>query len=75
MHFITRGFTFLHDNNKYYHVRFNDTNHLIICNLYHRSFNSFMNYHRDFSKIFLFDWMKDYQWFGTSRLLKYYAIN
>ena len=34
-----------------------------------------MNYHRDFSTIFLFDWMKDYQWLGTSRLLKYDAIN
>ena len=53
-HFITTGFTFLHDKNNYYHVRFNDTNRLIISNFYHRSFNSFMNYHRDFNSIFTF---------------------
>ena len=34
-----------------------------------------MNYYRDFNTIFTFDWVKDYQWFGTSRLLTYYAIN
>ena len=73
-HFITRGFTFLNDQNNYYHVKFNDTNRLIISNFYHRIFNSFMNYHVDFNTIFTFDWKKDYQWFGTSRLLTY-AIN
>ena len=34
-----------------------------------------MNYHIDFNTIFTFDWMEDLQWFGTSRLLTYYAIN
>ena len=66
---------FLHDQNNYYHVRFNDTNHLIISNFYHAIFNSFMNYHIAFNTIFTFDLVKDLQWFGTSRLLTYYAIN
>ena len=74
-HFITRGFTFLHDQSNYYHVRFNDTNHLIISNFYHAIFNLFMTYHIDFNTVFTFDWMEDLQWFGTSRLLTYYAIN
>ena len=39
-YFITRGFTFLHDQKNYYHVRFNDANRLIISNFYHRRFNS-----------------------------------
>ena len=74
-HFITRGFTVLHDQNNYYYVRFNDTNRLIISNFCHRICNSFMNYHKDFNTIFTFDRVKDYQWSGTSRMLTYYAIN
>ena len=34
-----------------------------------------MNYHIAFNTIFTFDLVKDLQWFGTSRLLTYYAIN
>ena len=34
-----------------------------------------MNYHRDFNTIFTFDWINDYQWFGTGRALTYYFIN
>ena len=56
-------------------IRFNDTHRFIISNFYHKRFNSFMNYHRDFNTIFTFDWLKNYQWFGTSRLLTYYTIN
>ena len=56
-------------------IRFNDTHRFIISNFYHERFNSFMNYHRDFNTIFTFDWVKNYQWFGTSRLLTYYTIN
>ena len=41
------------------HVRFNDTNRLIISNIYHKNFNSLMNYHRDFNTFFTFDWNKD----------------
>ena len=34
-----------------------------------------MNYHRDLNSIFTFDYMRSLQWFGTSRLLTYHAIN
>ena len=54
---------------------FNDTNRLIISNFYHKNFNSFINYHRDFNTVFTFDWIKDYQWYGTGRALTYYFIN
>ena len=74
-HFITRGFTFKHDNDNSCHVRFNDTNPLMISNFYHKNLNSFMNYHSDFNTIFTFDWIKDYQWFGAGRALTYYFIN
>ena len=69
------GFTFKHDNDSSYHVRFNDKNRLIISNFYHKNFNSLMNYHRDFNTIFTFDWIKDCQWFGTGRALTCYFIN
>ena len=75
MHFITRGFAFKHKNNNSYHVSFSDTNRLIISKFYHKNFNSIMNYHRDFDTIFTFDWIKDYQWFGTGRALTYYFTN
>ena len=74
-HFITRGFTFKHDNDDSYHVRFNDTNRLIISNFYHKIFNLFMHYHRNFNTIFTFDWIKDYQWLGIGRALTCYFIN
>ena len=75
MHFITRGFTFKHDNDNSYYVRLNDTNCLIISNFYHINFNSFINYHRDFNTISTFDCIKDYERFGTGRALTYYFIN
>ena len=34
-----------------------------------------MNYHGDLNSIFTFDYIKLLQWFGTGRLLTYYAIN
>ena len=75
MHFITRGFAVKHNNNNSYHVRFNDTNRWIISKFYHKNFNSIMSYHRDFNTILTFDWIKDYQWFGTGRVLTYYFTN
>lgn len=63
------------NNDYYYYVRFNETNHLIISTFYHKHFNSFMNYHRDLNSIFTFDYIRSLQWFGTGRLLTYYAIN
>ena len=33
------------------------------------------NYYRDFNLIFTFDYKKNFQWFGTSSMIIYYAMN
>ena len=48
---------------------------MIISNFYHKNFNSFINYHRDFNAIFTFDCIKDYHCYGTDRTLTYSFIN
>ena len=74
--FYGRSFTFIHNSRNLHFVRFKADDLLLISTFdYDKEDYNMENYYRDFNSIFTFDYKKSFQWFGTSSMIIYYAMN